>query len=188
MENDEVLELGAPEKPVVPKGQQPETITISKAEWERNQRERDEARQSERFWADRARNGGKPAAQVEDEPEIVETSDLVPKKITGATGVDEAIFADPEKWVEAISKGPKAIEALIKAQDYLNAKQVTEITAKMALDDLVKARHIDVSTDGTTVTLSGTTESVREHDRAVALARETDGVTRVVDRLEVRVR
>ena len=56
----------------------------------------------------------------------------------------------------------------------------------MALDDLVKARRIDVSTDGSTVTLDGTTGSVAEHDRAIALARETDGVTQVIDHLKVR--
>jgi osmotically-inducible protein OsmY len=55
----------------------------------------------------------------------------------------------------------------------------------MALDDLVKARAIDVTTNGTTVTLTGTVSSHAEHDRAVALARETKGVTRVVDGLRI---
>jgi hypothetical protein len=57
--------------------------------------------------------------------------------------------------------------------------------AKMALDDVVKARTIDVDTDGATVTLTGRVHSAAERDRAVALARETEGVTRVVDRLRV---
>jgi osmotically-inducible protein OsmY len=56
----------------------------------------------------------------------------------------------------------------------------------MTLDDLVKARTIDVTTQGTTVTLRGTVESKAERDRAVALARETDGVTRVIDELQMR--
>src|SRR6266851_7268905 len=56
-----------------------------------------------------------------------------------------------------------------------------KIKAKMALDDSVRARAIDVSTDGTTVTVSGTVGSVREHDRAIALARETAGVSTVRD-------
>ena len=47
----------------------------------------------------------------------------------------------------------------------------------------MKARAIDVSTDGTTVTVSGTVGSVREHDRALVLARETVGVSTVIDRL-----
>jgi osmotically-inducible protein OsmY len=58
----------------------------------------------------------------------------------------------------------------------------------MVLDDRIKARAIDVTTDGSTVTLSGTVGSVDEHDRAVRMARETDGVTHVVDRLRVEVK
>jgi hyperosmotically inducible protein len=60
-----------------------------------------------------------------------------------------------------------------------------KIKAKMALDDLVKARSISVETSGTVVTLSGRVGSAAERDRAVRLAQETAGVTRVVNRLEV---
>ena len=49
----------------------------------------------------------------------------------------------------------------------------------------VKARAINVTTRGTTVTLTGTVESKGEHDRAMALARETDGVTQVIDDLRL---
>ena len=45
---------------------------------------------------------------------------------------------------------------------------------------------IDVDTDGTVVTLSGRVSSEAEHRRAVQLARETEGVTSVVDNLVVR--
>lgn len=61
----------------------------------------------------------------------------------------------------------------------------TKIKAKMALDDTIKARSIDVTTDGTVVTLSGHVRSQVERDRAVALARETSGVTQVVNHLQV---
>jgi osmotically-inducible protein OsmY len=46
-------------------------------------------------------------------------------------------------------------------------------------------RSIDVTTDKTTVTLSGTVRSAAERDRAVRLARETAGVATVVDRLRI---
>jgi osmotically-inducible protein OsmY len=55
----------------------------------------------------------------------------------------------------------------------------------MALDDSVKARSINVTTRGSTVTLSGIVESKAEHDRAMALARETEGVTQVIDDLKM---
>jgi osmotically-inducible protein OsmY len=60
-----------------------------------------------------------------------------------------------------------------------------KIKSKMALDDHVKARNINVDTTGTTVTLTGTVNSDAEHQRAVQLARDTEGVTRVADKLQV---
>ena len=65
------------------------------------------------------------------------------------------------------------------------AALTTKIKAKMTLDDVVKARSIDVTTRGTTVTLTGVVESKAEHDRAMALARETAGVTDVVDNMKM---
>ena len=43
-----------------------------------------------------------------------------------------------------------------------------------------------MTTEGTTVTLAGTVHTSQERDRALALARETNGVTKVVDQLVVR--
>jgi len=82
--------------------------------------------------------------------------------------------------------GEKIAVATEKVKENVNeAALTTKIKAKMALDDSVKARSIDVTTTGTTVTLTGTVHSAAEHDRAVALARETAGITTVVDRLTV---
>lgn len=61
-----------------------------------------------------------------------------------------------------------------------------KIKAKMVLDDLVKARTINVTTNGSTCTLSGTVHSEKERERAVQLARETDGITRVIDQLVIQ--
>ena len=61
----------------------------------------------------------------------------------------------------------------------------SKIKAKMVLDDYVKARSIDVTTNGSVVTLSGSVRSVEEHDRAIRIARETAGVSQVIDRLTV---
>lgn len=61
-----------------------------------------------------------------------------------------------------------------------------KIKAKMALDDTVRARDIGVETEGTVVTLTGTVETAAQRDRALQLARETEGVTRVVDKLQLR--
>ena len=61
-----------------------------------------------------------------------------------------------------------------------------KIKSKMALDDTIRAAAIDVDTAGSTVTLSGSVRSEAERKRALQLARETDGVTSVTDRLVIR--
>jgi hyperosmotically inducible periplasmic protein len=83
--------------------------------------------------------------------------------------------------------GEKAAIAAERVKETVSeAALTTKIKAKMALDDSVKARAIDVTTRGTAVTVSGTVGSPSERERAVALARETAGVTQVIDRLHVR--
>ena len=83
--------------------------------------------------------------------------------------------------------GEKAGAAAARVEETVNEAGLSaKIKAKMALDDTVKARAIDVTTRGTTVTLSGTVESQAERTRAVSLARETSGVTQVVDNLRLR--
>ncbi|HZT78137.1 MAG TPA: BON domain-containing protein [Vicinamibacterales bacterium] len=76
--------------------------------------------------------------------------------------------------------------AAVVREDVGEAAITSKIKAKMALDDAVRSRSIDVSTKGTTVTLSGTVRSNAERERAVRLARETNGVATVVDHLEVK--
>jgi hypothetical protein len=66
-----------------------------------------------------------------------------------------------------------------------NGAITAKIKAKMALDDHVKAANIDIDTSGSVVTLTGRVGSDEERKRAVQLARETDGVTSVVDQLAV---
>ena len=83
--------------------------------------------------------------------------------------------------------GEKAGAAAAKVEETLDEAALTaKIKAKMSLDDLVKARAINVTTHDTTVTLSGTVDSKAEHDRAMSLAHETAGVTKVIDDLHTR--
>jgi hyperosmotically inducible protein len=82
--------------------------------------------------------------------------------------------------------GEKVAEAAQKVKETTaEAALTSKIKAKMVLDDYVKARAIDVTTNGTVVTVSGTVRSVEEHDRAIRLARETAGVSQVIDRLTI---
>ena len=59
----------------------------------------------------------------------------------------------------------------------------TQVQAKYFVDDLVKGRNIDVDTRNGVVTLTGEVTSAGERQRAVAKAKEVDGVARVEDRL-----
>jgi hyperosmotically inducible protein len=102
-----------------------------------------------------------------------------------SVGTSAHIDTDKARAVGA-EVGAKTAEAASRAGAVLSEGALTaKIKSKMALDDLVRARTIDVSTSGTVVTVGGTVGSAAEHDRAVQLARETAGVTRVVDRLTV---
>jgi hypothetical protein len=109
-----------------------------------------------------------------------------PVDTTGAVGTTGTV--DPEKARERGAElGEKAAVAANKAQQAVNETTTTaKIKAKMALDDFVKARAIGVSTRDSVVTLSGRVQSPAEHDRAVMLARETAGVTQVIDHIVIQ--
>jgi len=57
----------------------------------------------------------------------------------------------------------------------------TAVKTKMAADDTVKASEINVDTHNHVVTLNGTVGSQAEKERAALIARDTNGVTAVVD-------
>jgi hyperosmotically inducible protein len=80
-----------------------------------------------------------------------------------------------------------ASDTASKAGDKLQESALTaKIKAKMALDDHVKARTINVDSVGSVVTLTGVVASADERQRALRLASETEGVTRVVDKLHIQ--
>jgi hyperosmotically inducible periplasmic protein len=59
------------------------------------------------------------------------------------------------------------------------------VKAKLLADSTVSGLRIDVDTENGVVTLTGTVKSKAEADQAMMLARNTDGVTRVVNNLKV---
>lgn len=109
---------------------------------------------------------------VETPVSAIQTTPAVDTQKARETGarIGETVATGAAKAEQALSEG--ALTAKIKS--------------KMALDDTVKALSIDVDTKGTVVTLSGTVNSAAEKAKALQLARETAGVTAVVDQLAVR--
>ncbi len=110
------------------------------------------------------------------------TSPTAPDGTAGTTGVNterarEVGATVGERTAEAAEQARRAIA---------NGGITAKIKAKLALDDSVKALNIDVDTDGSTVTVSGPVGSAAQRERVLQLARETDGVVQVVDKLTVR--
>lgn len=83
--------------------------------------------------------------------------------------------------------GEKVAVATERASEALSDGALTaKIKSKMALDDLVRARSINVDSSDGNVTLTGRVHSENERQRALTLARETAGVKTVVDHLQLR--
>lgn len=82
--------------------------------------------------------------------------------------------------------GETAARTADRAGDALSSAWVTtKIQSQYFADDIVKGRRIDVTTNNGVVSLSGTVESEAERQKALQIARNTEGVRRVEDRLQV---
>jgi osmotically-inducible protein OsmY len=107
--------------------------------------------------------------------------DAAPAVETSGSGIDtERARETGAEIAERIARGAS------KAEDALAETRFTaKIKSKIALDDTLNGSRIDVTTRDTTVTLTGSVRSTAQRERAVQLARETAGVTSVLDRLEI---
>ena len=106
-------------------------------------------------------------------------------KIVPGSPVHAAGPVDTSKAREAGAKvGEATAKAANEAEEALaNGATTAKIKSKMVLDDLVKARNINVDTNGSVVTLTGVVGSQAERQRALQLAKQTEGVTSVIDHL-----
>src|SRR6185436_2814173 len=93
-----------------------------------------------------------------------------------------------DRYPRSVTSRPVGTSGVVdRTRERLDDVALTsKIKAKMVLDDTVNARAINVTTRDAVVTLSGDVATVDEHDRAIRLARETAGVTEIVDRIGVR--
>ena len=102
----------------------------------------------------------------------------------GTAGEDVDVSTAREAGAEIggrVASGANAAQRIASS-----AALTAKIKSKIALDDTIEAARIDVDTAEGVVTLNGTVASQAERERALQLARETDGVTSVVDALRVR--
>ena len=108
-----------------------------------------------------------------------------PDRAVGTAGTEPRVDTSRARETGAAIGEKVAVGANEAQRAVGNAGLTAKIKAKMALDDSIEAAAIDVDSDGSVVTLTGTVRSEAERSKAMQLARETEGVTQVVDRLRV---
>jgi hyperosmotically inducible protein len=110
---------------------------------------------------------------------------------TPTTGIDDEM---QRKAAEAADKaketggkaGEAARETADRAEDVASdATLTTKVKTKFLADTGVSGLKIDVDSKAGVVTLTGTVPTAAEKRRAIEIAKETDGVKSVVDRLKV---
>jgi hypothetical protein len=80
---------------------------------------------------------------------------------------------------------PAAALVFTVACGQTDAGITTSVKSKLAADDAVRATEINVDTRDHVVTLTGTVPSFTAKEQALKLARGTDGVREVIDRIEI---
>jgi osmotically-inducible protein OsmY len=112
-----------------------------------------------------------------------------PQLLSGALAVALATTAacsDGETRQDAREAAADARAAAGRAGERLaDSWLTTKIQAQYFADEDIKARHIDVSTRDGVVVLTGHVDDAQAREQALQIARNTDGVVRVDDRLSV---
>ena len=109
--------------------------------------------------------------------------EILPDSSVHATGpVDSGKARDVGAKVgEATADAANEASSAVK-----NGRVTAKIKSKMALDDTIDSSRIEVDTTGTVVTVVGSVATKAQRERVLQLARETAGVTSVVDQVKVQ--
>jgi hyperosmotically inducible protein len=132
-----------------------------------------------------------------DIPAAKERAEIVARDTKGVVDVINDIVVDREVAATTGTVEPKADAARYdiseKAQDSAGAVRDTatdaaitfEVKAKFLAEPGVSGLKINVDTNDGVVTLSGNVKSMAEADKAIAVARQSSGVRRVVNHMRV---
>ena len=96
-------------------------------------------------------------------------------KAAGAT--KDAIVTGARKTADAVEATPAKID-----ETWITTKIASKINADDALEDV----DVDVKVRKNVVTISGMVPTVEQRDRVLRIARQTEGVERVIDQMTVR--
>jgi hyperosmotically inducible protein len=110
-----------------------------------------------------------------DSAEDKTTAVRIARETDGVTRVEDRLRVEATRGGLGAAIGPAPPDPWITAK----------IQAKYFVDDDVKARNIDVTTQNGVVTLQGAVTSDAERRQAIAIARNTDGVRDVTDQLRL---
>lgn len=122
---------------------------------------------------------------VEEEKDKTEAVRIA-RETEGVTRVDDRLrLQRAEGRTDAAREGDKPAAGAGAGVDAPDAWVTAKIQAKYFTDDDVKGRNINVDTNDGVVTLNGTVENEAQRRQAVTLARTTDGVRDVTDRLTI---
>jgi len=106
-----------------------------------------------------------------------------------AVGTSGAVDARERAREAGAEIGEKIAVGAERASESIDETRLTaKVKSKIALDDTLDGSRIHVSTNDNRVTLTGTVINDAQHARALAHARETEGVAAVVDHLSVGTR
>lgn len=125
--------------------------------------------------------------RVDEAAATAGTYDLENRAERGAAELkEESLEAYDKAKTEGREAANKVGDAADKAGAVITDAAITSaVKAKFLVDTTVKGLKIDVDTSGGMVTLNGTVSSRAEADRAMMLARNTDGVKGVHSNLKV---
>src|SRR5262245_27361414 len=123
--------------------------------------------------------------QVVDHLDVQVAGPPSPGAVTGGTPGAAATSGTPSTSTPpspATLSAPSASSPIASSDD---ARITTSIQSKYFIDDRIKGRHINVTTNAGVVTLNGEIADETERAEALLLARTTEGVKRVEDNLTI---
>jgi hyperosmotically inducible protein len=106
-------------------------------------------------------------------------------------GAGEKIKDGATKTKDGVVKGAKVVgektkDGVSKTGEVMTDGWITSrVSARFVNEDTLKDSHIDVDTDNHIVTLKGTVLSSRGRAKAGVIARQTEGVHRVINKLTI---
>lgn len=170
---DDVLGNEPNQPSVADKGAGKDEVTISKAELDSLRRERDEARQSERDWANMARRNNAPAPQpVVEEEEGLDPADYTdidepqvkgdtPEKLVDDLAAEGAAALGKRGFITAADAKRMAVEIAAKVTRELIGRE----RSKMASDATIMAEFPDLKDQKSELWA----ETAKRYQRAVAM-------------------